>query len=112
MGIPSVGDIILVPFPFSDLTGFKKRPGLVLARTSSEDLIICQITSKALRDESAITLSDDDFATGELPHQSNVRPNKIFTADNKIVLATIAKVTDDFVAKTISETVRILRAQK
>ena len=39
------GDVVVVPFPFSDLTQTKRRPALVIANLSGDDLILCQITS-------------------------------------------------------------------
>jgi len=42
------GDVVVVPFPFSDLTGAKRRPALVLAELDGEDRILCQITSQQL----------------------------------------------------------------
>ena len=60
------GDIVVVPFPFSDLTHAKRRPALVLADLEGDDLILCQITSQQVRDKYAIDLADDDFETGSL----------------------------------------------
>jgi mRNA interferase MazF len=41
-----VSDVIIVPFPFSDLTQTKRRPALVVAGLAGEDLILCQIASQ------------------------------------------------------------------
>lgn len=80
------GDIIVVPFPFSDLTQAKRRPAIVISALEGNDLILCQITSQSVRDNYAILLDDKDFNTGSLKQSSNIRPNRIFTADNHIVL--------------------------
>ena len=40
------GDIVVVPFPFSDLTNSKRRPALVITELTGDDVILCQITSK------------------------------------------------------------------
>lgn len=80
------GDVVVTPFPFSDLTGEKKRPALVVANLKGDDLILCMITSQNARDEYAISLLNEDFATGSLKRESNVRPNRIFTADSGIIL--------------------------
>jgi len=79
------GDIVIVPFPFSDLSSSKKRPALVLANSISEDIILCQITSK-LYDEFGLLLNSDDFKFGSLSKPSMIRPNRIFTASENIVL--------------------------
>lgn len=80
------GDIIVVPFPFSDLTQAKRRPALVISALEGNDLILCQITSQSVRDNYAILLDDKDFNTGSLKQSSNIRPNRIFTADNQYCL--------------------------
>ena len=80
------GDVVVIPFPFSDLSQAKRRPALVIANLEGEDLILCQITSQAIKDKYAIPINDDNFETGGLKQLSNVRPNRIFTADRHIVL--------------------------
>ena len=73
------GDIIVVPFPFSDLTQSKRRPALILAELAGDDRILCQITSQKVSDRYAIKLDDSDLESGGLKQKSNIRPNRIFT---------------------------------
>lgn len=80
------GDVVVIPFPFSDLSGTKKRPALVLASLPGSDIILCQITSRFRKDRYARELSQNDFRNGGLPVLSYVRPNRIFTADKNIIL--------------------------
>ncbi len=40
------GGVVVVPFPFSDLTQTKRRPALVIAELEGDDIILCQITSQ------------------------------------------------------------------
>jgi mRNA interferase MazF len=80
------GDVVVVPFPFSDLTMSKRRPALVLAELAGDDLILCQITSQSIRDAYSVELQDSDFESGGLHKPSNIRPNRLFTADRNIVL--------------------------
>ncbi|AQS10343.1 PemK-like protein [Clostridium saccharobutylicum] len=70
------GDIVVVPFPFSDLSQSKKRPALVLSDLDGEDLILSQITSQNIYDSYAIEISENDFEKGSLNKISNIRPNK------------------------------------
>lgn len=44
------GDVVIVPFPFSNLTQTKRRPALVVAKLAGDDLILCQITSRNITD--------------------------------------------------------------
>ena len=55
------GDIVVIPFPFSDLSDVKRRPALILASLRGEDIILCQITSQNIRDQYAIYLDTSDF---------------------------------------------------
>jgi len=80
------GDVVVIPFPFSDLSGSKRRPALVVADLGGDDIILCQITSVARSDSYAISLDTADFEEGTLPVKSLVRPNKIFTAAQQLVL--------------------------
>ena len=70
------GDIVVVPFPFSDLSSSKRRPALVLADIKGDDIILCQITSQTSSDSNAILLSDSDFNNGKLLSISYVRPQE------------------------------------
>ena len=73
------GDVIVVPFPFSDLTQAKRRPALVLVELEGDDRILCQITSRHIRDRYAVKLDDNDFEAGGLRQKSNIHPNRLFT---------------------------------
>lgn len=79
------GDIVVMPFPFSDLSSTKKRPAMVLTKLKGDDLILCQITSKQTKDNYSIPATQEDFKAGSLRQESNIRPNKIFTADTSII---------------------------
>lgn len=85
MGKFAVGSVVLVTFPFSNLKGQKIRPALVLANAEFGNFILCQITSKSYTSKIAIRITSDDFAMGNLPVTSFVRPDKLFTADTTII---------------------------
>ena len=57
MVIPSAGDIVVLPFPFSDLSESKVRPAVVLARANKSDWILCQITSNPYGDAQAVVIA-------------------------------------------------------
>lgn len=73
------GDIVVVPFPFTDLSFTRKRPALVLADLADEDLILCEITSRPKRDNYSITLEIPDLDEGKLKLRSTIRPNRLLT---------------------------------
>ena len=103
------GDVVVVPFPFSDLTYAKRRPALVLAALGGDDLILCQITSRNLQDHYAVSLDGSDFQSGSLRQQSNLRPNRVFTADRHIVLYVAGHLADEKTAEAVERLVAILR---
>lgn len=80
------GDVVVVPFPFSDLSRSKRRPALVVQHFNGEDLLLAQITSQTFRDEYAVPLGENDFKEGYLKKPSNIRPNKLFTCSKNLIL--------------------------
>ena len=81
MGAFAAGQVVLLPFPFSDLTRSKLRPALLLADAGRDDWIACQITSNPYADPHAILLASEDFTSGGLQRASYARPGKLFTAN-------------------------------
>ena len=106
------GDVVVIPFPFSDFTQTKRRPALVISALEGDDVILCQITSRTIRDSYAIPLEDKDFKTGELKQSSNVRPNRIFTADSHIILYKADSLTVNKLNEVIDKIFEIIRKQK
>lgn len=98
------GEVVVIPFPYSDLTNTKKRPAFVLANLKGDDIILCQITSQYTKDNYSVELTDNDFKTGTLLKPSNIRPNRIFTADEKIIERKIGLVKN----KKINEVIDML----
>ncbi len=87
------GDIVVVNFPFSDLSSSKRRPALVLAYAENGDYLLCQITSKNIKDSWALQLPQEEIIEGELFKSSNIRPNRLFTADQSIILYKAGQIT-------------------
>ena len=87
MVIPKAGDIVVLPFPFSDLSESKVRPAVVLARANQSDWILCQITSNPYGDAQAIVIAQTDFKSGMLQLQSYARPSKLFTANEGLMIS-------------------------
>lgn len=104
------GDVVVVPFPFSDLSQAKRRPALVIASLPGDDVILCQITSQAIRDDYALSITNEDFSTGSLNQSSNVRPNRIFTADRNIILYSAGQLKPEVLEQVILKIIDILRA--
>lgn len=88
------GDIVLVPFPFTDLTSSKRRPALVISPDSfnaqQQDLVVAAITSQMPVTTDALVLTASDFSTGTLPKTSVVKPNKLFTIHSTPIIKKVA----------------------
>ena len=95
MGTFSKGTVVLIKFPFSDLSKVKLRPALVLALSSKNDSILYQITSKRYGDDKSVVLQTDDVKNGSLHKRSYVRYTKIFTANKSIIVSDIGKIKDN-----------------
>lgn len=103
------GDVVVLPFPFSDLSASKKRPALVIASLKGNDIILCQITSKDRYDSYALLLNDKDFAKGSLNVQSVIRPNRLFTADKSIILYKIGSLRKEKVKEVEEAVIKIIK---
>ncbi|MEA2235797.1 MAG: mRNA interferase MazF [Thermoanaerobaculia bacterium] len=79
------GAVVVLRFPFSDLSSSKARPAVVLAPSSASDWIVCQVTSNPFADTSSIEIGDSSFSNGNLRGKAYVRPLKLFTADHSII---------------------------
>lgn len=82
------GDIVIIPFPFSNLLTTKKRPALVLG-THKEDILLAQITSKASENNVQLGLESG------LPLISFVKPHKIFTAAQELIIRKTGTISEN-----------------
>ena len=107
---PVKGDVVVVPFPFSDLSASKKRPALVIAVLTGNDAILCQITSKARFDSYSLALADTHFEKGRLNVPSRIRPNRLFTADESIILYKAGSLREVKINEVEEELFRIIKS--
>jgi mRNA interferase MazF len=103
------GDVVVLPFPFSDLSQTKRRPALVIAEAGGDELLLCQITSQVARDRYAVALGTADFESGSLYKQSNIRPNRIFTADAGIIAYCAGHLRMSTTSEVVERLVALLR---
>ena len=102
------GEVVVLPFPYTDLSTTKKRPALVLAAPRDDEIIVCQITSQSSRGEYAVELSSDDFSDGGLSRDSYIRPNHLFTAEPNIISYSAGNLKKEKILEIIQEVVTIL----
>jgi len=109
MVAPAAGSVVLVPFPFSDLSQSKLRPAVVLASAGNGDWILCQVTSKSYADARAVELAESDFQHGSLRLLSYARPAKLFTAHESLFVSEAGKLTAHSFEKITAEVVSIIK---
>lgn len=104
------GDVVVIPFPYSDLTASKKRPAFVVSQLTGDDVILCMITTPAKTDNYSIPVTKTDFVLGGIDHDSNVRPNRLFTADSKLVSRSAGKLSKQKIEQVISKIIEIVQS--
>lgn len=99
--MPERGDLLLVPFPFTDLSSSKRRP--VLALTAADeygDFVALPVTSRP-QTEHGLPLTPSDLVTGVLPALSWIRTNRIVTLNASLVVKTIGRASDRAVTTAV-----------
>ena len=87
-------EIILVPFPFTDLTSFKRRPALVVSPDSynaDKDVVIAYVTSQMIAPPKIGDYKIQEWKAAGLPKPSMVRM-KFATIDRTIVIKTVGEL--------------------
>ncbi len=75
------GDVVVLPFPYTNFSGVKKRPAVVIATLRGQNVILAQITTNQRNDEDLVSLKERDFASGSLSSDSFIMASLVFTAD-------------------------------
>jgi mRNA interferase MazF len=110
MVAPRAGGVVLVRFPFSDLSSSKLRPAIVLADAGRGDWILSQVTSNPYGDPGAVPLPAASFASGSLGRESYARPSKLFTAHQSLVVRVAGTLTPEAHEALLAAVVEVLRA--
>jgi mRNA interferase MazF len=87
------GDVVVVPFPFTDLASVKVRPAVVLAASTRGDLILCQVTSQAAGHPEAVPILAADLeAGGGFSRASFALPHRLVTANESCVRRAVGRL--------------------
>ena len=109
MGTLGPASIVVVEFPFSDLTRVMLRPAVVLIDVGQGDWLLCQIISNPHADPQAVGIEADDILIGELARLSFARPTKLFTANASLITKQVAVLKDDTFSEIVLTTIRALQ---
>lgn len=108
MVAPTAGKVVLVRFPFSDLSAAKLRPAIVLAAAGRSDWVLCQVTSNPFADPRAIRIEQSDFSAGSLQKASYARPGKLFTANAALMVTEVGTLNEDCFKAVLASVIRLL----
>ena len=105
------GDIVLTPFPFTDLSGNKVRPALVLGTQSGgDDVTVCFISSlnqnKIHKFDILVDPRDKNFTKTGLKLKSIIKTVKIATLDKRVILGKIGELNNENIYK-VKNTLKI-----
>jgi mRNA interferase MazF len=94
------GSIVLTRFPFTDLSGSKVRPALVVSRDNARrsDIVVAFITSNAQFVGAPDTLAISPTAANGLKVHSVVRFDKVVTLENRIIVGKLGNAGTAFLA--------------
>jgi len=108
--------VILVPFPYTDLSGSKKRPALVISsnefNNKNDDVICCLITSNLQDRQYAINITTKDMENGYLEFESKIKPYRLFTVNKKLVYKILGKLDISKSRLVIDEIYKIVTLDK
>lgn len=101
------GDLVLVPFPFTDLSARKTRPALVLSRReyneASEDVILLGVTSNLRRTDRSVLLDTDDMDSGELVATSRIKVDKVATLQQDLLRRKVGRIKERVLERVLKE---------
>lgn len=104
-------EIVLLPYPFTDLKGTKVRPGVVVSNNSfnnkSDDCVMLPLTTVIKEEPYSILINQKDLSSGKLIRPSRIRADKIFTVEKKLALMKIGTVNNKTFEEIKSELDRI-----
>ena len=87
------GDVVVLPFPYTDFSSVKKRPAVVIATLKGQNVILAQITTNQRNDEDLVSLAKKYFASGSLSSDSFIMASLIFTTDVSQIEYKAGKIT-------------------
>jgi mRNA interferase MazF len=93
------GDVVLVSFPFTDLTSTKRRPAVVVSpdtfNARNEDVVLVAVTSQITREVATVLLRQRDVVDGVLPKESVARLAKLFTLHSSLVVKRLCRLKSE-----------------
>ena len=104
-------DVVLLPYPFTDLKGKKVRPALIVSNdfvnNKSKDCIMLPLTSVIKDEHYSIVINQDDLNSGQLIKPSRIKIDKIFTVEKRLIVMKIGTLSDNTFEKVKAELLNV-----
>lgn len=101
------GDVVVLPFPYTDFSSVKKRPAVVVANLRGQNVILAQITTNQRNDEDLINLRKKDFSSGSLNADSFIIASLLFTSDASRIAYKAGKIKQDKIKEVQNKLVEV-----
>lgn len=101
------GDVVVLPFPYSDLSSIKKRPAVVIATLKGDNVILAQVTTNQRNDEDLVSLTRKDFTSGFLSSDSFIMASLIFTTDSSKVEYKVGKIKQEKIKEVQNKLIEV-----
>jgi mRNA interferase MazF len=105
-------DLLLVPFPFSDQSGRKLRPVIVVSNNDfnkySDDVIVVGVTSNISKDKYTIALENTNLDEGKLSTKCCIKVENILKLDKELIIKKIGKINKETLKNTLDKLSTIL----
>lgn len=107
------GSLLLVPFPFSDQSGRKVRPVIIISNyffnEDSEDILVVGVTSNLSKDKYSIPLTNKDIEEGNLLTPCCIKVENILKIDKELIIKKIGRIRKDVFNQIISKIFEIIK---
>lgn len=112
-GIPlRPGDLVLVPFPFTDLSSSKARPAVVLSgaeyNDASDDVLVLGVTSNLTNSAYSVLIRQQDMAEGHLLAPGRVKVDRVATLEQRIIRRRVARLDSATFDRVVREFLSLL----
>lgn len=104
------GDIVLIPFPFTDLSGNKNRPAVILI-DSEEDVTVSFITAQ-IKWQTEFDIAIQPSNSNGLKKNSLIRLNKFATIDKNLIMGRLGSLEDHYINLMNNSLLKILKLEK
>ena len=105
-------DVVLIPFPFSDLRQAKFRPAIVMSNDHYNrrfhDFIAIPLTSNPNTRDHTVVVTSKEMATGSLPMDSVAKVDKVFSLERKLIVRTFGQIRQDVFDNIKTELIKLI----